>query len=273
MIQSHRYPHFSFLTLPERMRNLLLLILLMATACSGCINKAGTTSQIPPSNIETSPPQVLRSSEESPADAARKALESRKVLYTENSYRACLKNARLAEAGWFLKAGMDPKTMDGEGHTALHLAALKGDTELAKLSISKGGDLEARDVQTFTPLHYASWMGHTEVVKLLLDYGAKVNATSRDGDTALLVAVAENRKDAAELLISKGADIHAKGWKGRSPLHQAVNNGQAESVKLLVDKGAEVNARDKSGATPLKIALDKGYGKIAEFLRSRGGKK
>ena len=47
---------------------------------------------------------------------------------------------------------------------------------------------------------YASENGHTEVVKLLLDTGADVNAQNADGETALIIASRYGNKEIAELL-------------------------------------------------------------------------
>lgn len=66
----------------------------------------------------------------------------------------------------------DPVKIDGM--PALCHAAWKGDVELAKRVIARGGELE-EDYQQQTPLMWAAKMGHPEVVELLLSAGAEVN--------------------------------------------------------------------------------------------------
>jgi ankyrin repeat protein len=51
----------------------------------------------------------------------------------------------------------------------------------------------------------ASGGGLTELVKLLLDKGANINAKSDDGTTALILAVRNGKPEVEKLLREKGA--------------------------------------------------------------------
>ncbi len=42
--------------------------------------------------------------------------------------------------------------------------------------LEKGAEVEAKDVDGNTPLHYSVWYGSTEIVKLLIDKGANIEA-------------------------------------------------------------------------------------------------
>jgi ankyrin repeat protein len=58
------------------------------------------------------------------------------------------------------------------GGTVLSLAASKGNTEIAKLLLDAGADLNAKtDVSEFTALMNAAQAGETETAKLLLHAG------------------------------------------------------------------------------------------------------
>ncbi|NBR95459.1 MAG: ankyrin repeat domain-containing protein [Proteobacteria bacterium] len=54
-----------------------------------------------------------------------------------------------------------------------------------------------------TALMLAAIEGHTEVVKLLLDKGADVNSRLETGETALILAAQGGHKEVMELLIKK----------------------------------------------------------------------
>ena len=59
------------------------------------------------------------------------------------------------------------------GYTALMAASEYGHTEIVKLLIEGGADINAQDEDSYTALRYAVREGHTEIVKLLYEAGAK----------------------------------------------------------------------------------------------------
>ncbi|XP_078614471.1 death-associated protein kinase 1-like isoform X1 [Branchiostoma floridae x Branchiostoma japonicum] len=71
------------------------------------------------------------------------------------------------------------------GWTALHMASANGDTEMVKLLVQLGANVEAKDKNGWTALHWASRIGNTEVVKLLIQLGANVEAKDKDGTKPL----------------------------------------------------------------------------------------
>ena len=96
-----------------------------------------------------------------------------------------------------IAAGSDLSAMDGEfgGTTALHIAALYGDKELAELLIANGADVNAKNRVGLTPLHRAAENGHKEIAEQLIAKGADVNAKDDDGITALDLAKGESWED------------------------------------------------------------------------------
>jgi len=63
----------------------------------------------------------------------------------------------------------DLNTKAKEGKTALHCAANKGFTEIARMLIDNGADVYVKNEDGMTALNYADKQGHTEIVKLLRD--------------------------------------------------------------------------------------------------------
>ncbi len=123
-----------------------------------------------------------------------------------------------------------------------------------------------------TALMEACRSGCTDVAKLLVGKGADVNAKDSDGATALMEASRSGRIDGVKLLVDKGAEVNAKGPHCTTALIGAATNGHLECVKLLLEKGADLNARDRARLTALQWALKRGHGEIAEFLKARGAK-
>ena len=88
--------------------------------------------------------------------------------------------------------------------TPLHLAANKGNKEIAELLLAKGADVNAKDKFGWTPLHEAAVGGHVALVELLLANKADVNAKDEKGWTPLKYAAGSNQKAVVELLKKHG---------------------------------------------------------------------
>jgi len=101
---------------------------------------------------------------------------------------------------------------------------------------------------------WASVHGHTEVVRLLIEAGADVNARCDYGFTALMFvsgAKTETVMGAAsfgskyrnlevvKLLVEAGADVNTRNNKGRTALKFGSKKRHTEIVKLLREAGAK----------------------------------
>ena len=68
-----------------------------------------------------------------------------------------------------LKKGLDVNEAQGDGTTALHWAAIKGDAELAQMLIYAGANVRATTrIGAYTPLYLAAKGGYSDVVAALL---------------------------------------------------------------------------------------------------------
>ena len=63
--------------------------------------------------------------------------------------------------------------VDENGETALHLASYWGDSEIVKMLIEAGADVNAVNKDGETALYWASLKGHQEIIKILKEAGAK----------------------------------------------------------------------------------------------------
>lgn len=126
----------------------------------------------------------------------------------------------------------------GEGQTALFHAASYGHTEIVKLLIQSGADVNARPSGRSTALMMAAWAGYTNTVRVLLNAGADVNSKDEKGDTALTEAVRKNHLEAARLLIERGANVNTRSVDSNTPLSWARANNNSELISLLKKAGA-----------------------------------
>ncbi|MSV29325.1 MAG: ankyrin repeat domain-containing protein [Bryobacterales bacterium] len=85
--------------------------------------------------------------------------------------------------------------------------------------VEAGGDVDAHHgVKQCTPLHMAARRGNVEVAGALLDHGANIEARDSLGDTPLRRAVNCNKTGRAAMLLARGANAGSKGSKGCTPI-------------------------------------------------------
>ena len=116
------------------------------------------------------------------------------------------------------------------GESALMLAALKGQLDLAKKLVAKGADVNKTGC---TPLHYAASNGHVDVIKLLLENHAYIDAESPNGSTPLMMASMYGNAQSVKLLIDEGADPLLKNQIGLTALQFAQRADRPDSAELL----------------------------------------
>ncbi len=90
-------------------------------------------------------------------------------------------------------------------------AAENRKTELVKLLIAAGADVNRADKVGETPLNNAAYYGRTECVKLLIDAGADVNKADKFGETPLYKAEGRGHTECAELLRAAGGNTGGIG--------------------------------------------------------------
>lgn len=145
----------------------------------------------------------------------------------------------------------------GEGWTALHLAALKGDASSAKLLVRAGADPDCKtDRLGVTPLYYACRYGHYEVVKVLLNGGADVHLKDNYDRQAIHCAgITADGRRVLELLLKHGADLEAREKNRYTPLTFATVWGPTDVVEFLIEMGADLGARTGYGDTLIMMAV------------------
>ena len=221
---------------------------------------------------------------------------------------------------FLIQRGADVNAKDKWGQTSLYLAIRNDDSDIMNILIANGAEVDIKHTRggmEEAALMYAAMTGRTEVVKLLLEAGADINVKNDRDQTALHVPLdirnsdyQKSRggryrlsKDTIKMLLDKGADVNLKDKDGRTPLHLAAESADGDIVKLLLDKGArvsekddesgftalhhaarfgnkdaaelliargaDINAKDKQGHTPLQVAVNHDH-KVAELLMNRG---
>ena len=150
----------------------------------------------------------------------------------------------------------------------LEQATLEGRAETVKELIAQGKDINDRNTRGYTPLHLAATKNNSEVVKILLENGAEVDAVAIDsGCTALHYAASLGYAELCELLARYGANLDAQTTRLETPLHLAVAKGHAGVVALLLKYHARLDIRDRNGMTPLQQAETIKKGEIVSLIQ------
>ncbi|TVR53377.1 MAG: ankyrin repeat domain-containing protein, partial [Gemmatimonadales bacterium] len=141
-----------------------------------------------------------------------------------------------------IRQGADVNASQGDGMTALHWAATRGDLPLTELLVDAGARLEPTTrLGRYTPLHVAALEGHGAVVGALLEAGANPHArTSSGGATPLHLAAGAGTTDGVRFLMDHGADMNAREeLRGQTPLMFAAALGRTGVLHLLLERGAD----------------------------------
>ena len=180
----------------------------------------------------------------------------------------------------------DLSCTDDRGSTPLHLAAHNGHTDIFRLLLDHGAEVNEINYYGETPLHQAATMRHPDIVSLIMERGVGVNvdALNSQGQTPLLQALAYQLESSGSSLlpavVSKlagfGADINRRysfgpqdsGWRNSTPLYSASGSGHTTAVEMLISLGADASLLNNNKYSPLHAAAEKGHVEICKMLLS-----
>jgi len=152
-------------------------------------------------------------------------------------------------------------------------AAMEGDVAAVRALLAGGADVNAAQGDGMTALHWAAERGNAELAEMLLYAGAAVEPVTRIGGYTPLHIAARTGSDAvAQMLLDAGADAAAAApGTGTTPLHLAATAGSAPLVAALLDGGADPDAReDVWGQTPLIFAASMNRADAVRALLAAG---
>jgi ankyrin repeat protein len=153
-------------------------------------------------------------------------------------------------------------------------AAMRGDRGAVRTLLKGGADVNAAQGDGMTALHWAALAGDTELVQMLIHAGANLRATTRlGGYTPLHLAAKGSRREAISALIAAGANVNAVTTHDATPLMFAAAAGDPRTVTTLIESGADINAQDKPrGLTPLMYAAAQDRVGVVQTLLQNGAR-
>ncbi|MGH7966742.1 MAG: ankyrin repeat domain-containing protein, partial [Candidatus Binatia bacterium] len=143
------------------------------------------------------------------------------------------------------------------------LAAWFNEVGTVKLLLENGASVDATDGDGRTALHVAAEGGYCDVVALLVEHGASVDALFCGCTPSLLAAKRLQWDDMARPWILRylltprvGANPAAQDCYGRGVLHWCAVNGEARALsKLIIRARTPLDAQDHCGQTALHLAV------------------
>ncbi|ELR25728.1 FYVE zinc finger domain/Ankyrin repeatcontaining protein [Acanthamoeba castellanii str. Neff] len=166
-----------------------------------------------------------------------------------------------------IDSGANLEIKGQKGWTALHNAASGGDKgyrEVAEALLKANASVDALSETMLTPLHEAAGKSLTDLVRLLVDHGANVNARDKFNNTPLRMCASnaqsfaslDSFKQTVQTLLDAGADINAGTTINTTSLHSVVKWGNPDAVRFMLDHGADPNVRTTKGELPIDFAKE-----------------
>ena len=141
----------------------------------------------------------------------------------------------------------DVNVPQGDGNTALHWAAYRGDIEMTRVLIQARANVKPRTrLAGMTPLHLAASSGNAAIIDLLVKAGADPDAANDNGTTALMLAAASGKPEAVQTLLDRGANPNARDFtNGQTAVMFAAALDRGPAIALLAARGADLTVATK----------------------------
>mmetsp|Transcript_2910 Transcript_2910/g.7351 ORF Transcript_2910/g.7351 Transcript_2910/m.7351 type:complete len:1774 (+) Transcript_2910:107-5428(+) len=160
---------------------------------------------------------------------------------------------------------VDMDNGDFDGRRALHLAAVGGNIKIVDLILASRADVNVEDGHGDTALTVALLSDQSEVAAHLAKHGGRHGSQSM-ADRICAAAADPNGVGMLKKLAQFGGNVNAASHEKRTPLHIAASEGLVDNVALLLEHKANPNSLDRNGSTALHDGLASRHDAVCALL-------
>ncbi len=170
-----------------------------------------------------------------------------------------------------IAGGAQIETRDHRGRTALMLAVLADQVEVAKLLVTSGADPDALDDRNDTPWLATGVTGSVAMLEALLPANPDLSLRNRYGGVSIIPASERGHVEYVRRVAATGINIDHVNDLGWTALLEAVILGDGsqpyrEIVAVLLAAGADPMLADRDGVTAREHAVRLGHTHLAAAL-------
>jgi ankyrin repeat protein len=183
----------------------------------------------------------------------------------EHEFTTYNKTEDIENVDMCISVGTDINQTDQNGNTLLINVCKAGNTDVARMLIDRGANLNLENIFGYTALWCASANRFLDIVKMLVDAGADIdpqnhidplNPSKRSTplrSSPLYIASAQGHLEIAKMLVDAGANVNSQSPDGNTPLLKACSNIHLKTAKMLVDAGADIAIPNNHNDSPLSL--------------------
>ncbi|HEY4219121.1 MAG TPA: ankyrin repeat domain-containing protein [Gemmatimonadaceae bacterium] len=173
---------------------------------------------------------------------------------------AAVRSHRIQAVQLLLDLGMSPDVADDKNTRALHIAAHENASDIARLLIERGAEVDAVERNWGgTPLGNAAYSRNAEVIAVLREYSRDVWELTPLGDVERMRTLLREN--------SERATVQSEGHSLLMWLPSDHESRAIELAELLLANGADPRLRNKDGYTAAERAERIGMADLATLLR------
>jgi ankyrin repeat protein len=171
----------------------------------------------------------------------------------------CINDKEGQRVRLLLGAGADPRAINAQGDSTLHVAVCSDPNELllTSMMLELGVPADLANNEGVTPLMAATRQGcnsSSKVLQALLAHGAKPDARDSNGLTPLMLAAAAGWTSGIDTLLDAQASIDLRSKNGETALLFAVSQERLNTVRRLLARKANAELPDRDGIAPIDYA-------------------